>query len=161
MDEGNGVLGRRGVQDIVQGNIFEAVILADGVVVWDVDPGGNTKAEVLDLQPKDVIGIPGASEGEDFKGGEVWSRKLVFLEVGGPRELEDHGWGSFDKLTKLNEFQCRYPIQCRRLTALVLSLFTIATAKLVQSLIFDTVRSVTYQDLPTPIEHQPDRGMTR
>lgn len=102
MDEGNGVLGRRGIKDIVQRNIFEAVILADGVVVWDVNSSGNAKVGMLDLQSKDVVGIPGASEGEDFKGGEVWSRKLVFLKVDGPRELGDHGWGSFDKLTKLN-----------------------------------------------------------
>ena len=77
------------------------MILADGVVVRDVDAGGNSYREKLDLELKEVGVIPGASKGEDLEGSEIGSRELIFLKVDRPGELWDHGWSGFDELAEL------------------------------------------------------------
>ena len=81
-DEGDGFVGAFGAEDVAEGDVLEADLLADVVVVGDVDAGWDA----------------GAREREDLERGEIRGTEFVFLKVFGPGELRDRLRGGFDEL---------------------------------------------------------------
>ena len=71
-------------QNVAQGDVLESKILADIIVVRQVDTSWDS----------------GGLEAQDFKRCEVWAKELVFFEIVTPRKLGDHALSIIHQLSE-------------------------------------------------------------